>query len=458
MVSEYIPHTEEDIKEMLEVIGVGSIDELFSPIPESVRLKKPLDLPDPLSEIELVQYFKDLSERNKSLDNYISFLGGGAYNHYIPRVIDQIVSRSEFYTPYTPYQPEMSQGTLQALYEYQTLICQLTGMEVSNASMYDGATSLAEAVLMSRRIKRGKRIFVSKVVHPEYREVIRTYLDGIGVEIVEIPYDGRGLTNYDWIEHNLDKDIISVIIQSPNFFGVIEDLATVSEIIKDRDIMFIVSVLEPISLGIIKPPGYFNADVVVGEGQSLGNPISFGGPSLGIFATRNKYVRNMPGRIVGETVDREGKKGYILTLSTREQHIRRERATSNICTNETLCAIRAAVYLSLLGKEGLRELARYNLYITDYARRRISSIPGFKIRFSSPGFNEFVVESDYEIEELLKWLCERGVIGGLNIGRFYPELRNTFLMTLTENNRIEDIERVCELLEIYGRDKDISNR
>jgi glycine dehydrogenase subunit 1 len=455
---EYIPHTEDDIKEMLEAIGVSSIDELFSSIPFNKRLKRPLNLPAPLSEMELIRYFKDLSRKNGTLDKYISFLGGGVYNHYIPKVIEQIISRSEFYTPYTPYQPEISQGILQAIYEYQTLICQLTGMEVSNASMYDGATSLAEAILMSKRIKKGNNIFISKVVHPEYRDVVRTYLDGSDIDIIEVPYDHRGLTDYNYIDKNIDNDTISITIQSPNFFGLIEDLSAISEIIDSRDIIFIVSVLEPISLGIINPPGYFNADIVVGEGQALGNPISLGGPSLGIFATRDKYVRNMPGRIVGETIDRDGKRGYILTLSTREQHIRREKATSNICTNETLCAIRTAIYLALLGKDGLKDIAKYNLYLTYYAKKKLSNIPKFRIKFNSPGFNEFILESEYNIDKLLKWLLRKGIIGGLNIERFYPELKNSLLISFTENNSIDDIDKLYSLLVSYERNKNTINR
>lgn len=439
----YLPHTEEDIQKMLKAIGLESIEDLFRNIPKEHRLQSPLDLPGPLSESDLLVHLEGLQG-----PLYSSFLGGGAYHHFIPAAISHLTSRSEFYTAYTPYQPEISQGTLQAVFEYQTLMCQLTGMEVSNASMYDGASSLAEAVLMAQRITGKKKVLLSQTIHPEYRKVIETYLDPEGQEIVLIPYvKGEGRTDEKALIQSLDQDVSAVVIQHPNFFGVVEDLQDLGEKVHLNGGMMIVGFSEAIAYGILSPPGEFGADIVAGEGQSLGIPLSFGGPYLGIFATRDKFIRHMPGRLVGETVDIEGKRGFVLTLATREQHIRREKATSNICTNEGLCALMATIYLSCLGKKGLRELALMNLSKAEYAKKLVSRMKGGKVAFSAPTFNEFVLEIRGNPEKVLKNMMTEEILGGLDLVRFYPELDHHLLVTVTEMNTKEEIDRWAEVLE-----------
>ncbi len=439
----YIPHTEEDIRKMLEAIGVEKLEDLFQTIPEEVRLSKPLNLPEPLSEPDLIRHFQDLQ-----VPRTTSFLGAGAYHHFIPAAVRSLVSRSEFYTAYTPYQPEISQGTLQAIFEYQTLMCQLTGMEVSNASLYDGASGLAEAVLMASRITKRKKVLLSQAIHPEYRRVIQTYIDPDQQEIVLIPYQkDEGRTDEKILFDLLKEDTGAVVIQSPNFFGVIEDLQPIGNRIHDLGGLMIAGFSEAVAYGILQPPGAMGADIVAGEGQSLGIPISLGGPYLGIFATQERFVRNMPGRLVGETIDMEGKRGFVLTLATREQHIRRERATSNICTNEGLCALMATVFLSCLGKEGLRELAMMNLSKAEYAKKAISGIRGCKLTFHSPTFNEFVLQIEKEPEEILEKLRKEKILGGLPLGKFYPELNHHLLVTVTEMNQKEEIDRWAEVLE-----------
>ena len=438
----YLPHTEEDIRKMLDAIGIKKLEDLFQTIPKEVRLSKPLNLPAPLSELDLLRHFQDLQVPMTS-----NFLGAGAYHHFVPAVVPNLVSRSEFYTAYTPYQPEISQGTLQAIFEYQTLMCQLTGMEVSNASLYDGASSLAEAVLMANRITRKKKVFLSQAIHPEYRRVIQTYIDPDQHEIIPIPYKrDEGRTNEKILFDLLKEDVSAVVIQSPNFFGVIEDLQPIGERIHDLGGLIIVGFSEAIAYGMMQPPGEMGADIVAGEGQSLGIPVSYGGPYLGIFTTQEKFVRNMPGRLVGETIDLEGKRGFVLTLATREQHIRRERATSNICTNEGLCALMATVYLSCLGKEGLKELAMMNLSKTEYAKKTVSRIRGCKLNFIAPTFNEFVLQIGKEPENVLEKLKKEGMIGGLPLGKFYPELDHHLLVTVTEMNKKEEIDQWAEAL------------
>lgn len=439
----YIPHTEEDCREMLGVIGVKELEDLFQTIPKEYRLSKPLNLPQPLSEPDLIRHFQGLQVPMMS-----SFLGAGAYHHFIPTVVPSLVSRSEFYTAYTPYQPEISQGTLQAIFEYQTLMCQLTGMEVSNASFYDGASSLAEAVLMAHRITRKKKVLLSRAIHPEYRRVIQTYIDPDQQEIVLIPYQKEGGRTDEKILFDLLKeDVSAVVIQSPNFFGVVEDLHPIAERIHNMGGLMIVGFSEAVAYGILQPPGAMGADIVAGEGQSLGIPVSFGGPYLGIFTTLERYVRNMPGRLVGETIDLEGKRGFVLTLATREQHIRRERATSNICTNEGLCALMATVFLSCLGKGGLKELAMMNLSKTEYAKKVISRIRGCKLNFTGPTFNEFVLQIEKAPEEVLEKLKKEEILGGLPLTKFYPELDHHLLVTVTEMNRKEEIDRWAEVLK-----------
>lgn len=441
--SRYIPHTDEDIRKMLDTLGLKKLEDLFQAIPKEYRLSKPLNLPEPLSEPDLLRHFQGLQVPIMS-----GFLGAGAYHHFIPAAVSHLVSRSEFSTAYTPYQPEISQGTLQAIFEYQTLMCQLTGMKVSNASMYDGASSLAEAVLMAHRITKRKKVLLSRAVHPEYRRVIQTYIDPDQQEIIPVPYQKKeGRTDEKILFDLLKGDVSAVVIQSPNFFGVIEDLQPIGERIHDCGGLMIVGFSEAVAYGILQPLGAMGADVVAGEGQSLGIPVSYGGPYLGIFATLETFVRNMPGRLVGETIDLEGKRGFVLTLATREQHIRRERATSNICTNEGLCALMATVFLSCFGKEGLKELAMMNLSKSEYAKKVISRVHGCKLNFTAPTFNEFVLRIEKEPEEVLEKLRKERILGGLPLEKFYPELDHHLLVTVTEMNRMEEIDRWGEALE-----------
>ena len=439
----YIPHTEEDIRKMLDALGLKKLEDLFQAIPKEYRLSKPLNLPEPLSEPDLLRHIQELQSPMMS-----GFIGAGAYYHFIPAVVSHLVSRSEFSTAYTPYQPEISQGTLQAIFEYQTLMCQLTGMEVSNASMYDGASSLAEAVLMAHRITKRRKVLLSQAVHPEYRRVIQTYIDPDQQEIILLPYQKKeGRTDEKVLLDLLKEDVSAVVIQSPNFFGVIEDLQRIGEKIHDCGGLMIAGFSEAVAYGILQPPGAMGADIVAGEGQSLGIPVSYGGPYLGIFATLETFVRNMPGRLVGETIDLEGKRGFVLTLATREQHIRRERATSNICTNEGLCALMTTVFLSCLGKEGLKELAMMNLSKTEYAKKVVSQIRGCTLNFIAPTFNEFVLRIEKEPEEVLEELRKERILGGLPLEKFYPELDHHLLVTVTEMNRKEEIDRWGEALE-----------
>lgn len=441
----YIPHTEKDIREMLSAVGAQSIEELFKAIPDNLRLKKPLNLPAPLAEQELFQELLSVSKKNATVDEYISFLGAGAYHHYVPSIVNHLISRSEFYTAYTPYQPEISQGTLQAIFEYQTLICQLTGMDVANASMYDGASATAEAVLMARRINNKSKVIVSSTLHPEYREVVNTYLFKNSDNIKEVLYcTETGRTLPDAIEKLLDKDTSCVVIQSPNFFGSIEDIKIISEVVHKNNSILIVAITEPISLGLLKPPGELGADIVIGEGQAFGNGLNFGGPYLGFFATLEKYLRQMPGRLVGETVDKNGKRGYVLTMATREQHIRREKATSNICTNEGLCALSAAIYLTALGKSGLMELARLNLSKAHYLKEQLKNIKGIKPAFTAPTFNEFVIEIEKEPDAVLKTLLKKGIIAGLPLRKFYTELSRHILICVTEMNTKEQMDELAD--------------
>jgi glycine dehydrogenase subunit 1 len=439
----YIPHTEEDVQKMLEAIGLKEVEDLFRVIPKEYRLSKPLNLPEPLSEPDLIRHIQGLRVPVTS-----SFLGAGAYHHFIPAVVSSLVSRSEFYTAYTPYQPEISQGTLQAIFEYQTLMCQLTGMEVSNASLYDGASSLAEAVLMAHRITRRKKVLLSEAIHPEYRKVIETYIDPDQQEIVLIPFKkDEGRTDEKVLFELLNEEVSAVVIQNPNFFGVIEDLLPIGKKVHDLGGLMIVGFSEAAAYGILQAPGAMGADIVAGEGQSLGIPVSFGGPYLGIFATQEKFVRNMPGRLVGETMDLEERRGFVLTLATREQHIRRERATSNICTNEGLCALMATVFLSCLGKEGLKELALMNLSKAEYAKKTISRIRGCKLNFTAPTFNEFVLQIEKEPEGVLEKLRKEKILGGIPLAKFYFELHHHLLIAVTEMNTKEEIDRWAEALE-----------
>lgn len=438
----YVPHTEEDCRKMLDAIGMRRLEDLFQQIPEKYRLSKSLNLPEPFPETELLRHFQGLRSPVVADSSWSSFLGAGAYHHFIPAVVPALTSRAEFYTSYTPYQPEISQGTLQAIFEYQTLMCQLTGMEVSNASMYDGASSLAEAVLMANRITKRNKVLVSQAIHPDYRKVVQTYVDPDQQQIVLIPYDNKtGKTEEGVLDQLLDEEVSLVAVQSPNFFGVIEDLQRIGEKAHQAGALVIVSFSEAIAYGVLKSPGELGADIVAGEGQSLGIPVCYGGPYLGIFASRQEFVRNMPGRLVGETVDLEGRRGFVLTLATREQHIRRERATSNICTNEGLCALMATIFLSCLGKEGLREMAMMNLSKAEYAKKAVRSIPGCEIAFSSPTFNEFVLRTKAEPERILEKLREERILGGLPLAKDYTEMSHHLLVSVTEMLSREEIDR-----------------
>ena len=440
----YVPHTDADRKAMLAEIGVSSIEELFADVPEEVRFPE-LKLPKPLSEPEILKELRAMSERNADLDHYACFLGAGAYNHFVPSVVGHVIGRSEFYTAYTPYQPELSQGTLQTIFEYQTMICALTGMEVANASHYDGATALAEAALVAVRISRGKRkkVIISPAVHPEYRQTLRTYTRGTDILVAG---DEDLTRELDDLKAMLDEDTACLIVQNPNFFGQLEEVDGLADAVHEAGALLIVAV-DPISLGLFRPPGEYGADIVVGEGQSLGNAISFGGPYLGIFACLDKYKRRMPGRLVGETVDVEGKRGYVLTLTPREQHIRREKATSNICTNEALCALAAGAYLAAMGKTGLRKVAELCYHKAHYAAQRIAAIPGFELRDDKPFFKEFVVRCPKPPADINRQLLQRKIIGGYELGKAYPHLADCMLFCVTEMNTREEIDRLVEALQ-----------
>ena len=443
----YIPNTEADCRTMLDAIGVRSSEELFADIPPKLRLKRGLDLPPPLSESGLRRQMNALAGKDADVDRYPSFLGAGAYNHFIPAAVSHLVFRSEFYTAYTPYQPEISQGTLQAIYEYQTLMCQLTGMEIANASMYDGSSALAEAVLMAHRINGRQEVLMPRAVHPEYRMVCGTYANKLGLRLLELPYTDKGTTDLKQMKAALSPRTSCVVVQSPNFFGALEMLEEIAEAAHGVGALLVVAVAEPVSLGIVRSPGECGADIVVGEGQSFGNHLNFGGPYLGFFATQEAYLRSMPGRLVGQTEDKHGRTGYVLTLSTREQHIRREKATSNICTNEGLCALTATVYLSLLGRTGLRELALLNLRKTAYAKAAFSKLRGYDVRFSGPTFNEFVVRSKKRTPaQVNRALLGKKIIGGMELGRFYPELADCLLLCVTEENSREEIDALCKAM------------
>jgi len=442
----YISLSDKDKKEMLDKIGISTVDELFNSVPENIKLKRLLDVPAALSEPELVDKLKEISEKNKNA-GLLSFLGAGAYQHYIPVVVDYLSSRGEFVSPYTPYQPEVSQGTLQVIFEFQTLICQLTGMDIANASLYDGASGAAEAVLMANRLTRKEKILVASTIHPQYRQVIQTYTRNLGMSIEEIDFVNSGKINTEQLSKKIDEETAAVVCQSPNFFGIIEDIQTISDIAHKKNALSVYVVTEPLSLGILEPPGKLGADIVTGEAQAFGMPLSFGGPYLGFMACSKKYLRQFPGRIAGQTKDVDGKQGYVLTLSTREQHIRRERATSNICTNQALCLLRATIFLETLGKCGLRDMAAHNLYKADYARQKINEVKGIESRFSGTSFNEFVLSFNKPWVEIESSLREKLIIGGYNLQKDYPGLKNCALFCVTEMHKKEDIDKLAEILD-----------
>ena len=443
-MSRYIPNTDADKEEMLSYLGLESIEELFACIPQELKLGRELKLPESMSELELRAHMKELAAKNTDADDFPCFLGAGAYDHFIPSVVRHVLSRSEFYTSYTPYQPEISQGMLQAIFEYQTMICQLTGMDVSNASMYDGATALTEAALMAVRSTGRNEVVVSAGVHPEYRDVLKTYARVIGIKVLEMELtDGR--TDMRSLEKASGKDCAGLILQSPNFFGAIEDLKAAAELAAGRGALSIACV-DPISLALLKPPGECGMDIVVGEGQSLGNPLSFGGPYLGFMAVKKELVRKMPGRIVGQTTDHQGRRGFVLTLQAREQHIRREKAVSNICSNQALNALAASAYLAVLGREGLREAAELSLQKSHYAYEQLLSTGSFEKVYGAPFFKEFTVKALNEpVSRINSRLLKNGIIGGLDTGRFYPDMEGCWLVAVTEKRTKQEIDRMVKL-------------
>lgn len=439
----YVSLTPEERQQMLQTIGIERIEDLFRTIPEALRLKRDLDIPTAIPETTILEYFSSLGKKNASANKFTYFLGAGAYHHFIPTIVDSIISRSEFYTAYTPYQPEVSQGTLQATFEYQTLVCQLTGMEVANASLYDGASALAEAVLMAQRVTGRKKAVIPAGLHPDYRQVLKTYVSNLDFQLDPVGLSKSGGIDLNQLESLLNEDHAAVIVQSPNFFGVIEDVEAVARLAQVKGALTIVLVTEALSLGILRPPGALGADIVVGEGQSLGIPLGFGGPYLGLFATLDRYKRQMPGRVVGQTADTEGRPGFVLTLATREQHIRREKATSNICTNQGLCALMAAVFLCTLGKRGVRELGEQNLQKAHYLRERLRE----SLVFSGPTFNEMVLRCPEDPQEINQRLFDREIIGGLPLKRYFPERADQMLVCVTEQNSKEQIERFVEVFK-----------
>ena len=445
----YIPHTDEDRRAMLAAIGLERMDDLYDAIPPDVRFPD-LNLPDPISEMEIMGELRALSEANLEVQHVSCFLGAGAYNHFIPSVVDHTLRRNEFYTAYTPYQPEISQGTLQAIYEYQSLVCNLTGMEVSNASHYDGATALAEAVILALKQHRGKRskVVFSPAIHPQFRQVVRTYTQGMGLTLVGDESLDSGVEEITGL---LDQDTALVAVQYPDFFGRIEDFSKLGVASQQAGALLCV-VVNPLALGLLKPPSDFGADVVVGEGQPLGIPLSYGGPYLGIFTTRKKYVRKMAGRLVGETVDSRGQRGYVLTLTPREQHIRREKATSNICTNQGLMALATTVYLSVMGKHGLRKVAELCYHKAHYAAEQIAALEDYSLWYDGPFFHEFVVNCPRPVREINDGLLDYDILGGYDLNQDYPSLENRMLIAVTEVNGKEEIDDLVAALEEIAHD------
>ncbi|WP_082025832.1 aminomethyl-transferring glycine dehydrogenase subunit GcvPA [Thermotoga profunda] len=435
----YIPHTDEEIKQMLHTIGVQHLDDLYKDVPVTI---KDLRIPEGLDEFTVVSLLKSLADKNKVIEKSKIFMGAGIYAHYIPQVVKALASRPEFVTAYTPYQAEVSQGTLQALFEYQTMICELTGMEVANSSMYDGASALAEAILMAHRINGKHKILMSKAVHPEYVQTSHTYASAQKLSFKQIPLDNFGRTDLQILKESIDENTCAVVIQYPNFFGVIEDLKAIKENIKDA--VFIV-VVEPFALSVLESPATFGADIVVGDGQPLGIPMNYGGPTVGFLATLEKHVRKMPGRLIGETKDIEGNTGYVMILQTREQHIRREKATSNICTNHALMAVTNAIFMSTMGPDGLREVAKRSYSNAHYLADRMKE-KGFNLLFDGPFFNEFAVRFTRDYDSKWRKIFERGVLGPLPLGWYFEEYRDCGLACATEVNTKQSIDEFVELL------------
>src|SRR6266851_2845562 len=444
----YIPNTPEDQEAMLATLGLPSLEALLSPVPENVRLRRPLDLPPALSEPDLKRVLASMAAKNKNLDTTISFLGAGSYDHAIPSVVPHLQRRSEFVTSYTPYQPEVSQGMLQAIYEFQTMVCQITGLDIANASLYDGATAMVEAVLLAVGPGGRGEVVVSTGVDPQYRRVLHTYAHARGFSVREVP-TRDGVTSIEDLNEAVNAGTSAVVVQQPNFFGCIEDMHAIEPIAHKGRAVFIANITEPASLGILTPPASYGADIAVGELMSFGNTMSYGGPALGFMASKQKYMRLLPGRLVGQTVEEGGEMqtGYVLTLQTREQHIRRERATSNICTNQSLLAVGATIYMAAIGKQGFRELGELCLQKAHYAFRQITAIPGYSAKFGSPFFNEFVISAPVAPHKLQRHLEQAGIIGGYSLHESYPDMENDMLFCVTETRTKEDIDILVSALK-----------
>lgn len=442
----YIPHTDEDIHQMLDAVGVTSIRELFKDIPDALYLQEPLPIPEGLDEHALLKHMAHLAGQNADTGSYLSFLGAGAYDHFIPSIVPTLISRGEFLSAYTPYQPEASQGLLQSIFEFQTMVCELTGMEVANASMYDAATALAESALMACQITGRPRVVVLQSIHPHYRQVLKTYLWTNSRELVEVPCPD-GVPKLEALRQAVDEQTACVLVQYPNFFGLIEPLAPIVDLAHGVGALAIVCA-DPIALGVLKPPGEYGVDIVVGEGQSLGNWMGFGGPFLGLFACKQTYVRRIPGRIVGQTTDSEGRRGYVMTLRTREQDIRREKATSNICTNEALCALASTIFMSALGKQGFRALAETCTQKAHYAAERLTRLPGVSLRFPSvPFFKEFVLNLPLPAQVVCERLLTERIIAGLPLSSYFADMENALLVCVTETRTREEIDRFVQVME-----------
>lgn len=439
----YLPMTDQDQQEMLKTIGVSTVDELFSDIPEKVRFNGLYNIKKAKSETALLKELSQMAAKNADLKQNVSFLGAGVYDHYIPTIVDHVISRSEFYTAYTPYQPEISQGELQAIFEFQTMICELTGMDVANSSMYDGGTALAEAAMLSCGQTRRKKVLISETVHPESREVLKTYAKGQYIEIVEIPHK-NGVTDLAALEKEINEDVAAVIVQYPNFFGRVEALKDIEPLAHKHKGLFVVS-SNPLALGAITPPGKFGADIVIGDAQVFGIAQGFGGPHCGYFAVTNKLMRKVPGRLVGETVDENGKRGYVLTLQAREQHIRRDKATSNICSNQALNALAASVAMTALGKKGVKEMAVQNIQKAYYAKKAFEQ-NGIEVVFNGPSFNEFVIKLNKPVKDINHQLLSKGIIGGYDLSRDYSDIDNCMLVAVTELRTKDEIDQFIKEL------------
>ncbi|SFF54246.1 glycine dehydrogenase (decarboxylating) alpha subunit [Halobacillus alkaliphilus] len=445
----YLPMTEQDKKDMLSRIGVQKSEELFSDIPENIRFKGNLDLKEPKNEFQLMNELTKMAQENVTLKSHTSFLGAGVYDHYIPSIVDHVISRSEFYTAYTPYQPEISQGELQAIFEFQTMICELTGMDVANSSMYDGGTALAEAVNLSAGQTKRKKVLVSKAIHPESLAVIHSYVKGPGVEVVEIDHK-HGKTDLVQLESELDDNTASVVLQYPNFFGQIEPLDEVRKIVDTQKKAMMITSSNPLALGYLTPPGEFGADIVTGDAQVFGIPAQYGGPHCGYFATTKKLMRKVPGRLVGQTVDEEGRRGFVLTLQAREQHIRRDKATSNICSNQALNALASSVAMSSLGKQGLRKMSWMNIQKAAYMKKQLQ-LNNIEVVFDGAFFNELVVKLNHDIREVNRILLQKGIIGGYDLSQMDNSLQNHMLVAVTEIRTKEEIDQfVKEVGDIHG--------